>query len=72
MTVAILIAVCYIHPRLDRRMNLPAQSSALQLLASIQTVAEFQQTNIIFANLVNKMASGVDLSKSKFIVIFIV
>lgn len=53
-------------------MNLPAQSSSLQLLASIQTVAELQQTNVIFANLVDKMASGIDLSKSKLIVILIV
>ena len=46
----------------DRTQNSPTKSSFLQLLTPVQAVTEFQETDIIFSNLVDQMAGSAKLA----------
>lgn len=50
----------------------PTESSLLKLLASEQTVSKFDETAVIFANLNDQVASGVELTQSELVVVLVV
>jgi len=58
-------AVCKLRLHQVRKTghrNSPTKSSFLQLLTPVQAVAEFQETDIIFSNLVDEMAGSAKLA----------
>lgn len=50
----------------------PTKCSLLQLFTPIQAVTKLQETNIILGDMVNEMSSRSKLTKSEFVVIFVV
>ena len=52
--------------------NTPTESSSLELLASIQAVAELEQTDIVLADLVNEMLRSIDLPERELVVVLVV
>ena len=48
------------------------EGGTLELLASVETVSEFKEANIVFCNLVDKVPSGTELSEGELVVILVV
>jgi hypothetical protein len=61
MIVAMLFAIRQVR-KTDRTQNSPTESSFLQLLTPVQAVTEFQETDIVFSNLVDQMAGSAKLA----------
>lgn len=70
--VAILIRRFRQRKHRRRRKHAPPKSSALELLTPVETISKLEETNIILAYLVDQMSAGIDLAKSKFVVILVV
>ena len=50
----------------------PTERSAFELLTTVQTVTEFQESDIVLSDRVNQMPRGSELTKSEFVMIFVV
>lgn len=49
-----------------------AESSTLELLASVQTITELEKTDVVFGDLINKMPSGAQLTECELIMVLII
>jgi hypothetical protein len=50
----------------------PTESSLLELLASEQTIAEFNETAVVLADLNDQVAGRVELTQSELVVVLVV
>ena len=58
--------------QLGRYLYSPAKGRFFELFATIQTVSEFEETDIIFGNLVYKVPACAQLTQREFVVIFVI
>jgi len=50
----------------------PTESSTFELFAAVERVAEFQETDIVFCDLVDEVTSSAELAEGEFVVVFVV
>ena len=50
----------------------PTESCPLELLASVERIAEFEQPDVVLCDLVDKMARGTELTECEFVVVLVV
>lgn len=48
------------------------ESCSLELLASVETVAEFEETDIVLGYLVDQMPGSTELTESQFVVVLVI
>ena len=53
-------------------MNVPTECCSFQLLTSVETVSELQETHVIFCDLIDKMPRGTQLTEGELVVVLVV
>lgn len=50
----------------------PTQRSSFELLASVQTIAEFEQAHVILGDLIDQMPGSSKLPECELVVVFVI